>query len=169
MTRSIRKLHRCLGVFIGLQILFWTISGLYFSWNEIKTVRGENLVVKQSGLFLDDPAYVSPSKVISTFVQQNLEIEMIDQVTLRFLLDKPVYEIRYQQKGRVRYALANAFTGLLRSPIRKDEAVAIAHADFEPIAPVLSTDWIEAVKPGSEYRGRPLPAYRITFDHPIET
>ena len=30
-----RKHHRFLGIFIGIQFLFWTISGLYFSWTDI--------------------------------------------------------------------------------------------------------------------------------------
>ena len=32
---KIRKTHRYLGLFIGLQFLAWTISGLYFSWTDI--------------------------------------------------------------------------------------------------------------------------------------
>ena len=32
---KIRKTHRYLGVFIGLQFLAWTVSGLYFSWTDL--------------------------------------------------------------------------------------------------------------------------------------
>lgn len=37
-----RKTHRFLGVFIGLQFLFWTISGLYFSWTDINEIHGDH-------------------------------------------------------------------------------------------------------------------------------
>ena len=34
----IRRAHRFLGVFIGIQFLLWTVSGLYFSWANHDTV-----------------------------------------------------------------------------------------------------------------------------------
>ena len=30
-SKRIRKVHRYLGLFIGIQFLMWTLSGLYFS------------------------------------------------------------------------------------------------------------------------------------------
>ena len=41
-----RKTHRYLGLFIGVQFLFWTIGGLYFSWNDMDDVHGETLLDK---------------------------------------------------------------------------------------------------------------------------
>ena len=38
---KIRKTHRYLGLFLGLQFLFWTISGLYFSWSDIDDIHGD--------------------------------------------------------------------------------------------------------------------------------
>ena len=43
---KIRKTHRYLGLFLGIQFLFWTISGLYFSWTNIDEIRGEHLINK---------------------------------------------------------------------------------------------------------------------------
>ena len=37
----IRKTHRYLGLFIGLQFLAWTVSGLYFSWTDLDEIHGE--------------------------------------------------------------------------------------------------------------------------------
>lgn len=37
-----RKIHRFLLVFIGIQFLFWTISGLYFSWTDIDEIHGDH-------------------------------------------------------------------------------------------------------------------------------
>ena len=37
----IRRLHRYLGVILGIQFLFWTISGLYFSWTNIDEIHGD--------------------------------------------------------------------------------------------------------------------------------
>ena len=41
--KIIRKSHRYLGLFLGIQFLFWTIGGLYFSWTNIKNIRGEDI------------------------------------------------------------------------------------------------------------------------------
>ena len=38
---SIRKIHRYLSIFIAVQLLLWTISGIYFAFNKIEMVRGE--------------------------------------------------------------------------------------------------------------------------------
>ena len=77
----------------------------------------------------------------------------------------------YDHRGQVnvRYTLASARTGVFRSPISRDEAVAIAKADFTPDAPVLAVEFIGAVGEDSEYRGRELPVYRVVFDHPSGT
>lgn len=42
-----RKTHRYLGVFIGIQFLFWTLGGLYFSWNNMDDVHGETLLKQE--------------------------------------------------------------------------------------------------------------------------
>ncbi len=38
-----------------------------------------------------------------------------------------------------------------------------------PDAPVAAVERVEEVGSGSEYRGRPLPAWRVIFDHPSAT
>lgn len=44
VSMRIRKVHRYLGVFLGIQFLFWTISGLYFSWTDIDEIHGDHLM-----------------------------------------------------------------------------------------------------------------------------
>ena len=38
-----KKIHRYLGVFIGIQFFFWTLGGFYFSWTNINEIRGDHL------------------------------------------------------------------------------------------------------------------------------
>jgi hypothetical protein len=38
---TVRKIHRYLSIFIAIQLLLWTISGIYFAYNKIEMVRGE--------------------------------------------------------------------------------------------------------------------------------
>ena len=39
--RLVRTIHRYLSIFISIQLLLWTISGIYFAYNKIELVRGE--------------------------------------------------------------------------------------------------------------------------------
>ncbi|MGY8772314.1 MAG: hypothetical protein ACKVID_02910, partial [Gammaproteobacteria bacterium] len=43
MKIVIRKIHKYLSLFISIQLLLWTISGIYFAYNQIELVRGEHL------------------------------------------------------------------------------------------------------------------------------
>ena len=38
---TVRKIHRYLSIFIAIQLLLWTASGIYFAFNKIEMVRGE--------------------------------------------------------------------------------------------------------------------------------
>ena len=39
--RFVRNFHRYLSIFVSIQLLLWTISGIYFAYNKIELIRGE--------------------------------------------------------------------------------------------------------------------------------
>ena len=41
LKKFTRNLHRYLSIFVSIQLLLWTISGIYFAYNKIELVRGE--------------------------------------------------------------------------------------------------------------------------------
>ena len=47
MNFLVRKTHKYLSFFISLQLLLWTISGIYFAFNKIENVRGEQYLKNQ--------------------------------------------------------------------------------------------------------------------------
>ena len=55
MTKNtLRKFHRYISLLIAVQLLLWTVSGIYFSFNEIENVRGEQYrVPKTEALIVD--------------------------------------------------------------------------------------------------------------------
>ena len=62
ISLNIRKTHRYLGLFLGIQFLFWTISGLYFSWTNLDEIHGDQFKktdVKHSGFY----NLISPSSL----------------------------------------------------------------------------------------------------------
>ena len=166
-VRTLRKIHRYLGLFVGVQLLLWTAGGLFFSLNSIEKVRGETEASEPPPLQLASPPE-SPAPALAELAARRPGIE-VRSVTLRPHLGGGVYEIAYDDGGRSRWALADTRTGRLRSPITEDEATALARADYIPDAPVEEVALITEVGSADEYRGRPLPAYRVSFDHPLGT
>ena len=47
MKITLRSFHRYISLAISIQLLLWTISGIYFSFNKIENVRGEQYLVKE--------------------------------------------------------------------------------------------------------------------------
>jgi len=43
----IRLFHKYLSLVISIQLLLWTISGIYFAFNKIELVRGEQYLIEQ--------------------------------------------------------------------------------------------------------------------------
>ena len=167
----IRRTHRYLGLFIGIQFLGWTISGLYFSWNNIDKVHGDHLR-KNQHFISTNTALVSPEGSIKQ-LKQAATVDSIHSIQLISILGKPVYQIIYfsghvgdSHHHHVHYKLADAATGELRGPLTKDEAVAIAKDNVLSTAIVKEVTLIENNNGHHEYRERPLPAYAVLFEDP---
>ena len=166
-VRTYRKIHRWLGLVIGLQLVFWTASGLFFSLNPIAKVRGETEAPKPQPIEADLPV-ASPAAAISQLISGRTDIE-IQTVLLRPHLESAVYEVSYLANGKQRWALADAASGELREALDRDEALEIARKAYLPDSAIAGVVLITDAENGSEYRERPLPAYRITFDDPLGT
>ncbi len=162
--RDIRKLHRYFGLVVGIQLLFWSASGLFFSLNPIEKVRGATEAAEQTDLPSPLPDLVSPSVVMNQFLERRPGAAT-RSLTLETLLGAPVYRLETNEGA----FLADAVTGRLLPPLDEAEAGAVAKADFLPEAPIASAELIEERVAGSEFRGAPLPLWKITFDHPLGT
>ena len=143
---KIRKAHRYLGLFLGIQFLFWTISGLYFSWTNIDEIRGEHLINKNVQL-KDFSELISPSK---------LNESNINSIELRDISGIPYYWINNVN-------LYNAYTGNLKYSITKNEAIDIAKQNLVKGLEIKSINYISTVDKHHEYRNKLLPAYVISF------
>jgi uncharacterized iron-regulated membrane protein len=167
----IRKSHRYLGLSIGIQFLLWTISGLYFSWNDLDNVHGDHLRKAPHGLNAG-LQLASPNESIQQ-LQKDHPVDSIHSVALISLAGTPLYQIAYFAGGHghdhhvhPRYALADAITGEIRQPLNESEAVRLAQ-DYVVGAPELkSVNYLENTGGGHEYRERPLPAWAVSFNKP---
>lgn len=166
----LRKVHRYLGLFIGIQFLGWTISGLYFSWNKIDDVHGDHL--RKSPHFISaSDSMATPSKAIKE-LKLTTEVDSIHSVQLISLLGKPIFQIVYfsghagEVHHHTHYALADARSGKLRGPLSKEESISLARDYIVSSAELGDVHLLESTDGHHEYRERPLPAYAVSFKNP---
>lgn len=164
-----RRLHRYLGLVLGVQFLFWTVGGLYFSWSDMDEVHGDHQR-KAVGLMSLNPNVVSP-RIVWENLQKAHSADSVAAVSLIQVLGKPVYQVKCPVHGghHTQVFLADAVTGALRPPLTKAEAVQIAREQFREVAAVQQVEYLTDTHSHHEYREQPLPAYAITFDHPTQT
>lgn len=149
--------HRWVGLVVSAQLLAWSVGGFAFSLLMLDDVRGERERRR-------DPRPPLQSAEVSVPARQALgSCANAARVVLQMRLGRPVYDV-FDLRDKLA-CIVDAQTGAVRSEITADEATALAKLDFQPDAPIASVTRIER-DPPSEYRGRPLPAYAVAFDHP---
>lgn len=159
--KYVRKGHRYLGVIFGIQFLFWTIGGLYFSWTNIKKIRGEDIRKEDSSLTFNGN-YISPDKVLVE-IRKKYIIHQIRSIEIINLLGSLYYRVSFHDSKKNRNILADAVTGTLKEPLSKYEAIAVAKSKLKYSTNPASVEYITETNNHHEYRGKPLPAYAITF------
>ncbi len=148
-AQKIRKTHRYLGIFIGIQFLFWTISGLYFSWTDIDDIHGDQFKNTEYRIKAFNNL-ISPS-------QLNIE-EGISKIEIIEINEQPYYWINKTK-------LYSATTGKFKKGISKEEALTIANKRLNSNLAITTVALIETVDKHHEYRERLLPAYVISYDN----
>ncbi|EAR16158.1 PepSY domain-containing protein [Robiginitalea biformata] len=149
-AKWIRKTHRYLGLFLGIQFLIWTISGMYFSWTDIDEIHGDHY--KKAS-----PVQTSFNDLLGT--SQLATKEPVQSLELLEIANEPYYWINEAQ-------LYNARTGRKKNGISKEEAQQVASRYMLADLKIAEIQRIDTVDKHHEYRGRPLPAYEISYETP---
>lgn len=160
-----RKIHRYLGLIIGIQFIFWTLGGLFFAWSDIDQIHGDPNR-KSEPLISKFDNWTNPSDVFQNISLDTPIDSLISFNTINFL-EHPYYQIRFISSTEQRIALVDVNTGVVRSPLNKKEAEDVAISGFTPKSEILSTTYLTSNMVGKhhEYRGQPLPAFAIKFLH----
>ncbi len=140
MKFTIRKIHKYLSLFISLQLLLWTASGIYFAYNKIENVRGEQ--------------YREPTSFSVDLGKINFEVEDISTLSFANRLDERVVVIR-DTEGKKYFD----FDGNLIEKISFEDALKVVKTKTN-LSPLFVEEVAEAKK-RAEYRGRDLPIYRV--------
>ena len=144
MRPLIRKIHKYLSLFVSLQLLLWTVSGIYFAYNKIELVRGEHLRNQN-------------------FDELSFDLQNFPEIKAKSLeavvrMGQPL--IKINTMSGMSYLNQD---GSPASQISLDEAMIIVRnkTSLNPLSALEIFD----VPAGAEYRGRQLPLYQVVTDH----
>jgi uncharacterized iron-regulated membrane protein len=154
-----RKVHKWLSLFVGLQIVLWTISGFYMVVVDLDFIHGDSLVRN-----LQVPLPAQSKRV--PFVDVARTYPDVTQVSLRALpeFSSPVYEVTTQG----RKVLLDAATGRQLSPLTEDTIRSLAKAYYAGQGQLAAVTLLEG-KPPLEIQSRRLPLWRADFADWLET
>lgn len=158
--KYIKFLHRWLGLFASIQLLLWTLSGLFFTIPDIKDVRGDQYRVWETA---DEIQRLDQNNLfaVSTLLK-NLDINKEQDYTI--LLKRRADTWVYQVDSPNQISNYDAISGERLFFITPDEASLIVSRETN-LKP-KKVELINDKKSGSEYRGRNLPLYRVFVEEP---
>jgi hypothetical protein len=130
--RLISLLHLWIGVFVGIQLLLWTASGLFMTSNAIEVVRGTTLRrdvapadLRALGPLLPPSAVLPPEAVLAS---------PVERAELLQVLGRPAYKLTAGERSW----LVDARTGR-DWVIGRSDALAIARQQVRLTAPLTAT------------------------------
>ena len=147
ISLNIRKTHRYLGLFLGIQFLFWTVSGLYFSWTNLDEIHGDQFKnLDYQPIAFDN--LISPSEI-------NFP-EPINRIEIRDIKEEPYFLINES-------FLFHARTGDIKKTISEEDAIYIANNYMKEGLEISNVETIYETGKHHEYREKLLPAYVINY------
>ena len=137
----VRTFHKYLSLAISVQLLLWTISGIYFAFNKIELIRGEQYILEQENTEVDFKEFTA------SLDAKNISIlRRLDEWVLK--VDEDSYDYYVDLQGNK-----------LKS-LNTEEAKQIVRnkTSLFPLEAVK----IESPSRGSEFRGRNLPLFKVS-------
>ena len=137
----IRFFHKYLSLIISIQLLLWTVSGIYFAFNKIELVRGEQYLLENQAEDLN------LEEVEITFTAKNLSfIKRLDMWIIKAETDSGL--------------IYSDLSGKKLEPLDEEQAKEVVKrkTNLRP----LEAFRIDKPEKRAEYRGRDLPLYKVT-------
>ena len=141
MRNIVRNTHKYLSFFISVQLFLWTVSGIYFAFNKIELVRGEQYRLTESFPVNFNEVKFSRSDVV--------QVKAINRLG----------EIIFVVSGSKSTEYLDSF-GAPVNKLNKSEVFEIVSSS-STLKPIDLEEITESSK-GSEFRGRNLPLYKVT-------
>jgi len=146
-----RKTHKWFALVIGVQAVFWAVSGLYMTAVHIDIIHGDRLVRAPSEKPLAMDGLVEPAHLAHL-------APGMTSARLATQLGQPVYIVD-SSEGQ---ALFDARTGEKLSPLDAAQASARAQERFAETGKVIRAELL--TKAPLEVQTRPMPLWRVDFE-----
>ena len=146
-----RKAHKWLGLFIGIQVVIWSLSGLYMTVVHIDTIHGDHLIRPMRQNAVAAASLIDPVTVVAAHDGEDLR--------LTWVRNQPAYVVKTGSGETV----VDARTNEAVPPPTEAEIRSIARETYTGNEAIASAALITEV-PG-EIRGRKPPLWRVEFNH----
>ncbi len=146
-----RKTHKWLGLFIGLQVVVWSLSGIYMTVIHIDTIHGDNLVREASSSGIEADALQDPFALAAREKATGIRLAWVDE--------RPIYVTKNPWGER-------AFSATSAAPLdppKERKIRELASSQYTGFEPIASAELITEVP--VEIRGRTPPLWRVEFAH----
>ena len=137
----VRTFHKYLSLAISVQLLLWTISGIYFAFNKIELIRGEQYILEQENTEVDFKEFTASldAKNISILRRLDEWVLKVDEGSYVYYVDLQGNKLKSLNTEEAKQIVRNKTT-------------------LFPLEAVK----IESPSRGSEFRGRNLPLFKVS-------
>ncbi|MEL7015273.1 MAG: PepSY domain-containing protein [Pseudomonadota bacterium] len=149
LSRRIAQLHRWIGLLLGLQVMLWMLSGVIMTWIPFPLVKSKPTTTLVYPAELAPQIYAAPGGILA-------QTPGATEISLKTFQGKPVYVTQ----GNGQDHLFDALSGKKISPLRKNQVLDVANADYAGDGTVRHARLM--TKTPGEYRGK-TPVWQVEF------
>lgn len=147
----VRRVHKWLALFVGLQAVIWTASGMYMVAVHIDIIHGDHLVRQSPFRSQDISGFVPPAAIVG-------RLPGIRDVSLADRLGQPAWRADTAAGA----TLFDARTGLLLEPLTKTEIEEAARRIYTGRPAIVATRLLTAAP--QEMQSRKPPFWQVEFE-----
>jgi uncharacterized iron-regulated membrane protein len=153
LARWASAIHKWVALIVGVQMLFWVASGLFFAVYPIERVRSEHRIAE----------HVYPALDAASFSALNGAVAQLPEAPARVSIERDALgrAVAVAEFNERRPVLIDATSGTVLSPLSEEAAAELARSYVADAPPIRTVESIAGESP--EYRAA-LPAWRVVFD-----
>jgi uncharacterized iron-regulated membrane protein len=124
----VRRTHKWLAIFVGIQVVLWTVTGFYMVTVHIDYIHGDHLIRKASPQAFDLGKLVAPNQVIAAHPDAQ-------EVRLQRLMERPVWRVKTSDAA----LLVDATSGAQVPALTKEQVEEAARSVYTGDPTIVST------------------------------
>lgn len=147
----VRRIHKWLALFVGIQAVIWTASGMYMVAVHIDYIHGDHLVRAEVPKPVDLAGFVEPSTILAREPRAR-------EVRLGRMLDQPIWRAETPDGVRV----FDARSGRLLPPLTRSQVEEAARRIYTGDPTIVSTKLLTTAP--LEMQSRKPPYWQVEFE-----